>query len=124
MTAFSTNPWRVSTLLTDLDLRRVMLPEFQRSFVWLPRDVDELLTSIVKDFPAGSLLFLRTGGASDLAWRAVEGVTQDPRAKPEYLVLDGQQRLTSLSRALNGRGEHLFFMNLLALEANDFDNGI
>lgn len=41
-----------------------------------------------------------------------------------YLVLDGQQRLTSLSLALNGRGEHLFFFDMGRLEAEDFEGGI
>ena len=58
-----------------MDSRKIVLPEFQRSFVWSPRDIDLLVTSLIQDFPAGSLLFLRADGTSDLAWRTAEGVT-------------------------------------------------
>jgi hypothetical protein len=43
---------------------------------------------------------------------------------PDYLVLDGQQRLTSLSLALNGRGDHLFFADLVRLAGADVEGGI
>ncbi len=106
-----------------LDSGKVVLPEFQRSFVWWPKDIDLLITSLVQDFPAGSLLFLKTDAHASLAWRPVEGVERNG-GSPDYLVLDGQQRLTSLSLALNGRGDHLFFMDLQKLEEEDLDNGV
>jgi hypothetical protein len=83
-----------------------------------------LLTSLIQDYPAGSLLFLRADGTSDLAWRGAEGVTETGEVVPDYLVLDGQQRLTSLSLALNGRGDHVFLMDLRVVEEDDFDNGV
>jgi hypothetical protein len=125
VTRFKTNPWTLGELLTLLDSSRVVLPEFQRDFVWWPKDIDLLLTSLVQDFPAGSLLFLKTDAHATLAWRSVAGVQQaDANTAPDYLVLDGQQRLTSLSLALNGRGDHLFFMDLKRLEDDDLDEGI
>lgn len=125
MAQFQTNPWKLSDLLTRLDEGKIVLPEFQRSFVWKAPDIDLLLTSLVLDYPAGSLLFLRADPNNPLAWRTVEGVeSSTDRTAPEYLVLDGQQRLTSLSVALNGRGEHLFFMDLKDLEQDDLENAI
>jgi hypothetical protein len=125
MAQFKTNPWSLGNLLEMLDRGKVVLPEFQRSFVWRPLDIDLLLTSIVQDFPAGSLLFLRSDASSPLAWRLVEGVDDTGQGRdPDYLVLDGQQRLTSLSLALNGRGDHLFFMDLPRLEQDDIEGGI
>lgn len=125
MARFKTNPWELDQLLSLLDSRKLVLPEFQRSFVWRPADIDLLLTSLVQDFPAGSLLFLRAGAAEqELAWRSVEGVNADSSVAPDYLVFDGQQRLTSLSLALNGRGDHLFYMDLKLLEEGDYENGI
>jgi Protein of unknown function DUF262 len=122
---FQTNPWKLSDLLTRLDGGKIVLPEFQRSFVWKPPDIDLLLTSLVLDYPAGSLLFLRADPSNPLAWRTVEGVDLSADTiTPDYLVLDGQQRLTSLSVALNGRGEHLFFMDLRLLEDEDLENAI
>jgi hypothetical protein len=122
---FQTNPWKLSDLLARLDGGKIVLPEFQRSFVWKPPDIDLLLTSLVLDYPAGSLLFLRADPSNPLAWRPVEGVDLSTDGiTPEYLVLDGQQRLTSLSVALNGRGEHLFYVDLRLLEDEDLENAI
>src|SRR5690348_1008001 len=69
---FKTNPWSLAELLALLDSAKVVLPEFQRNFVWWPRDIDLLLTSLVQDFPAGSLLFLKTDAHASLAWRPAE----------------------------------------------------
>src|SRR3954451_4768759 len=124
MAQFQTNPWRLNDLLGQLDSGKIVLPEFQRSFVWRPPDIDLLLTSLVLDYPAGSLLFLRADPSNPLAWRTVEGVELGRQQTPEYLVLDGQQRLTSLSVALNGRGEHLFLLDLERLEHDDMENAI
>jgi hypothetical protein len=124
MSTFKTNPWDIDQLLSLMDSRKIVLPEFQRSFVWWPKDIDLLLTSLVQDYPAGSLLFLRADGKSDLAWRKAEGVPGSDDVQPDYLVLDGQQRLTSLSLALNGRGDHVFLMDLLLLEQDDLESGI
>lgn len=124
MSTFKTNPWDIDQLLSFMDSSKIVLPEFQRNFVWAPRDIDQLLTSLVQDFPAGSLLFLRANGTGGLAWRAAEGVEPSPHATPDYLVLDGQQRLTSLSLALNGRGDHVFLMDLQLIDDDDLDNGI
>lgn len=125
MSTFKTNPWDIDQLLSLMDSRKIVLPEFQRSFVWLPKDIDLLITSLVQDYPAGSLLFLRADGTSELAWRKAEGVpVNGDNPTPDYLVLDGQQRLTSLSLALNGRGDHVFLMDLKLLEQDDLENGI
>src|SRR3954447_18053318 len=107
-----------------LDKAQVVLPELQRSFVWRPADIDLLLTSLVQGFPSGSLLFLRADASLELAWRPVEGAPAENGGTPHYLVLDGQQRLTSLSLALNGRGDHVFMMDLTCCADGDLDNGI
>jgi len=124
VSTFKTNPWDIDQLLSLMDSSKVVLPEFQRSFVWSPKDIDLLVTSLVQDYPAGSLLFLRADGTSELAWRKAEGVPDNGDVRPDYLVLDGQQRLTSLSLALNGRGDHVFLMDLQLLEQDDLENGI
>lgn len=121
---FQTNPWKLSDLLLRMDSCKIVLPEFQRSFVWRPSDIDLLLTSLVLDFPAGSLLFLRADPSNELAWRPVEGIDTPSSEYPEYLVLDGQQRLTSLSVALNGRGDHLFFIDLELLAQGEVENAV
>ena len=121
---FQANPWYLSTLLELLDRGKVVLPQFQRSFAWQAGEVALLLTSLVQGYPAGSLLLLKSNPDNPLAWRLVEGVDLASEVSPDYLVLDGQQRLTSLSRALYGRGDHLFFFNLPRLASDDVENGI
>lgn len=124
MATFQTNPYGIDELLPMLDKAQVVLPEFQRSFVWRPADIDLLLTSLVQGYPSGSLLFLRADASLELAWRPVEGAPSTNDGAPHYLVLDGQQRLTSLSLALNGRGDHVFMMDLSCCADDDLDNGI
>ena len=68
MSTFKTNPWDIDQLLSLMDTRKIVLPEFQRSFVWWPKDIDLLITSLVQDYPAGSLLFLRADGTSELGF--------------------------------------------------------
>jgi hypothetical protein len=102
-------------LLDELDNGQLALPDFQRSFVWSPDATRELIVSMIRAFPAGALLFLQGGGATFKA-RAAEGAPP-PQVQPSYLVLDGQQRLTSLYQALFGRGTSRFFLDIGALIA-------
>jgi hypothetical protein len=124
MAQFKTNPWPLETLLAQLRTGKIVLPQFQRSFVWDAGDIDLLLTSLAKDYPAGSLLFLRVDPSNPLAWRPVEGIDVQSSAEPDYLVLDGQQRLTSLFYALTGQGRHRFFADVRRLHEGDTDGGI
>src|ERR1700730_5828955 len=74
---------------------RLQLPDFQRDYVWGDEDVRSLIASIAKGFPIGALLTLDTGGKVEFKPRPIVGVpTKD--VQPEQLLLDGQQRVTSL----------------------------
>jgi hypothetical protein len=93
------------------------LPDFQRSFVWDPSATDELIESIISNFPAGTLLSIRHGKQLLFQPREFEGAPElDDVSKPAYLILDGQQRLTSLYQAFYGVGEHRFYLHLANLE--------
>jgi hypothetical protein len=104
---------RLTHLLDELHNGHLALPDFQRSFVWAPDATRELLVSIIRSFPAGALLFLQGGGASFKARAAEEA--PDLIGEPSQLVLDGQQRLTSLYQALFGVGSSRFFLDIGAL---------
>ncbi len=120
---FQTNPRLMLQLLDELENGQLALPDFQRSFVWAPDATRELIVSIIRSFPAGALLFLQ-GGSSTFKARAVE---EAPRLsiRPSYLVLDGQQRLTSLYQALRGVGQSRFFLDVGALIAgSDVDDAV
>jgi hypothetical protein len=124
MAGFHTRPWGVQELLISLESRKLVLPEFQRDFVWNPKDIDLLLVSLASGYPAGSLLFLKTGGTAALGWRPVSGVDPGEGGSPDHLVLDGQQRVTSLALALQGRGEHLFFLDLDRFGDDGLENAV
>jgi hypothetical protein len=104
---------RMSGLLDQLHQGHVALPDFQRSFVWAPEATRELIVSLIRGFPAGNLLLLQDGSSKFKA-RAAEQAP-DLQLQPSFLVLDGQQRLTSLYQALFGVGESRFFIDVGAL---------
>jgi hypothetical protein len=74
------------------------LPEFQRGWVWPMENIRSLLASISLGYPVGTVMMLRTGGEVKFKQRPIEGAR--PTKKAERLILDGQQRLTSLFQAL------------------------
>lgn len=89
------------TLSSALDLIEsgaIMLPELQRPFVWKDKQVTELLDSMYKGFPIGTLLFWRNPfmASAGVAPLGHAGVSNGKQSVPDYLVIDGQQRLTSL----------------------------
>ena len=86
------------------------LVHFQREYVWDADRVKKLLHSICMAYPIGTLLFLKQGSAG-LAKRGFEG-QQYVEKDVQFLVLDGQQRLTSLFHALIAPQEQLYFFDL------------
>jgi len=99
---FETNPKDLKDILREAAEGRLQLPDFQRSYVWSDKDVKSLIASIARGFPVGALLTLESGGEVNFKPRVLEGVAQVSVA-PEQLLLDGQQRITSLYGALWGR---------------------
>ncbi len=87
-------------LLKEVGAGRAQLPEFQRGWVWPDKNIASLLASISLGYPAGTLMMLRTGGDVRFKLRPVEGATPLAGSQPERLILDGQQRLTSLFQSI------------------------
>jgi hypothetical protein len=110
-------------LIESIHNREVALPDFQRDFVWDPRATDELLESICQNYPAGSLLRIKNSSGALFSPRAVAGAPSLDSHKPSYLMLDGQQRLTSLYQAFFGVGSHRYFIHLGGLiEGQDLED--
>jgi hypothetical protein len=103
-------------LLEMIHNRAMALPDFQRDFVWDPYATDELIESIISNYPAGTLLRIKNGQQLLFQPREIEGAPELNGTKPAYLILDGQQRLTSLYQAFFGKGEHRYYLNLADLE--------
>jgi hypothetical protein len=107
-------------LLQMIHNKEMALPDFQRNFVWDPYATDELIESIISNFPAGTLLRIKNGKELLFQPRAFEGAPPiESEEKPTYLILDGQQRLTSLYQAFYGAGEHQYYLNLAGLERGE-----
>lgn len=94
---FKTNPYYLHELLKDCHRGHFQLPEFQRSWVWDEERIKGLIASISRAFPVGALMTLETGGEVHFKPRPVEGAPDEAKnARPHWLLLDGQQRMTSL----------------------------
>ncbi|WP_194244059.1 DUF262 domain-containing protein [Nonomuraea phyllanthi] len=131
---FKATPETVGSLVTAIHKGAIALPHFQRSFVWEPKRTIELLKSVISRYPAGTLLTWEQSTEANFGYRTFEGVLPTD-TKPRRLVLDGQQRLTSLYQALTGTGDHKFYMrvwpfideenySLVPLEQVDLDSAI
>jgi len=101
VTTFDSTKSSLSALLSSIREGRIQLPDFQRGWVWDDDHVRSLLVSIARSFPVGAVMLLETGGEVRFQVRPVEGVRADEVTDdPERLILDGQQRLTSLVQAI------------------------
>jgi len=91
--------YSLSHLVEDIRNGRIGLPDIQRPFVWSATKVRDLLDSMYRGYPVGTLMFWETG--AEVGTRQI-GVEDSDRA-PQLLIVDGQQRLTSLFAVLTGR---------------------
>ena len=95
---------KLRNLIPEVENGQIKIPQFQRDFVWTVHKAAELIDSVIRGFPIGSLIYWRT--ADRLREVRDLGRLQFPIAsdgeRVSY-VLDGQQRLTSLLAALEGQ---------------------
>ncbi len=97
-TSFDTNPVLLQTLLKTCEEGKLQLPDFQRSWVWEEERIMSLIASVSRGFPMGALMSLKSKIDTGVvfAYRPLEGAPVTAQTKPEQLLLDGQQRMTSL----------------------------
>ena len=105
VSSFQTNPHYLHKLLEDCHHGALQLPDFQRSWVWDEDRIKSLIASVSRAFPVGALMTLHTGGGVNFKPRPVEGAPEAAKKEsPRALLLDGQQRMTSLYQvALRGQ---------------------
>lgn len=102
MATFETNPKKLGDLLSSCEDGSIQLPDFQRSWVWGEDRILGLIASISRAFPIGALMTLKSqpDTAEVFARRPIQGAPAAAAAQaPEQLLLDGQQRMTSLFQA-------------------------
>lgn len=100
MSTFTTNPVSLQTLLQRCEQGDIKLPDFQRNWVWDEYRIRSLIASLSQAFPVGALMTLKSAGKT-FTPRAIQGAPPSADAATESeLLLDGQQRMTSLYQAL------------------------
>ena len=103
--SFDSTKTPLQDLLARADSGKLQLPDFQRGWIWDDERIKSLLASVSRSFPIGAVMLLQTGGEHiRFKPRPLSGIDEGLRGiAPETLVLDGQQRLTSLYQALMKR---------------------
>jgi uncharacterized protein with ParB-like and HNH nuclease domain len=114
-------PVRVSDIIRQVN-RDIYLPAIQREFVWGTDRIERLFDSIMADFPIGSFLYWRLEQKNKDEWPVYEFIRDfdgdSPHNPPTNmagitkditLVLDGQQRITSLFVGLRGSFRYFYY---------------
>lgn len=91
--------YSLTKLVEDIDIGEIGLPDIQRPFVWPDKKVRDLFDSMYKGYPVGYLLFWENGLPGE---HRVIGTGEKQKA-PRLLIVDGQQRLTSLYAILRSK---------------------
>lgn len=95
---YRTTTYSLSLLLEEIKQGRIGLPDIQRPFVWGSTKARNLIDSMYRGYPVGTLLFWDTGADSNL-----RQIDSSSRSVARLAIVDGQQRLTSLYAVLKGK---------------------
>ncbi len=102
---FQTPLYKLSDYLNWTSSGRIQLPDFQRGYKWEDERIRQLLVTILRGHPLGVVMLLKTGNDQiRFKPRPIAGANVAEGTQAESLLLDGQQRLTSLTQALTGNG--------------------
>ncbi len=97
-TLYRDTGYTLTHLIEDIKHGNIALPDIQRPFVWSAAKTRDLFDSMYRGYPIGTLMFWETG--AEVGTRQVGLGTSEKVAK--LLIVDGQQRLTSLFAVLTG----------------------
>ncbi|HQE92156.1 MAG TPA: DUF262 domain-containing protein [Anaerolineae bacterium] len=89
---------KINQLVDDIRIHDLVLPEFQREYVWSRDQAKQLIVSLMKNYPIGSLLFWKTNDPPEL--KNLDVLPEKLGAI--HIILDGQQRLTTLYMLVTG----------------------
>ncbi len=91
---------KLKDVLADVASGALQLPDFQRNWKWDDDRIRAIIATVTLDYPLGVVMTLQTGGATRFRSRTLTGAHPDGDPEADLLLLDGQQRLTSLFQAL------------------------
>ena len=97
---FKDADYNLNKLTEDINVGVIGLPDIQRPFVWKDTQVRDLFDSMYRGYPVGYLLFWENGHQEHT--RTI-GDRTEQRRPPRFLIVDGQQRLTSIFAVIKGR---------------------
>ena len=98
-TLFTRVDYNLTLLLQKIEMGEIGLPDLQRPFVWPNAKVRDLFDSMYRGYPVGYLLFWESG-ANDVSAHKIGA--ESKQKSPNLLIVDGQQRLTSLYSVVRG----------------------
>lgn len=102
---FQTPLYELSEYLGWTTSGKIQLPDFQRGYKWEDERIRSLLVTVLRGHPLGVVMLLKTGNDQvRFKPKPIQGVELEVGVEPQMLLLDGQQRLTSLTQALTGDG--------------------
>lgn len=102
---FQTPLYELSEYLKWTTNGRIQLPDFQRGYKWEDERIRSLLVTVLRGHPLGVVMLLKSGSNQvRFKPKPIEGAGVAAGVEPQLLLLDGQQRLTSLTQALTGNG--------------------
>ena len=89
---------KISTILEKIDENQLFVPAFQREYVWKREDAKQLIDSLIKEYPTGTMLTWEnsrlTGIKGAYKYNEKQGAVR--------VLLDGQQRITTLYMLIRG----------------------
>ena len=98
----TSNDKELEQMLRDVQNNTMQLPEFQRNWIWDDKRIRALVASISQGYPMGVIMLLEYGGFLRFKYRPLEGAEATGQI-PSYLILDGQQRMTSIYCAAHSK---------------------
>lgn len=117
-------------IVKNISKNTYLIPKFQRDFVWKDRDIIDLGDSLIRGYPISSLLIMAENGSLNVGSHTLskddppkDYQQSDDDSDMRYFVLDGQQRLTSISRLfLNFDASKEYYFDLLAILCEKYPN--